>query len=200
MARYCFYIDGFNVYYAIRQRYSQYKWLDYQKLALSAVGSKDTIEAIYYFSSYVTWKPDAVARHKEYIKVLRSVGVEYIQGRFKNKTLACHHCQKQYKSHEEKQTDVNIAVKIAADVAEDKFDKTVIVSADTDLIPAIKTVHKIRPEKEIGVMFPVGRNSFELRHEADFILKMKPKRLVSCQFPTKVKIGNDIIECPPEWQ
>jgi len=108
--------------------------------------------------------------------------------------------QRQYKSHEEKQTDVNIAVKIVADAAEDKFDKAVIVSADTDLIPAIKTVHKIRPEKEIGVMFPVGRNSFELRQEADFIWKMKSKRLISCQFPAKLKIGKNTIECPPEWQ
>ena len=205
MARYCFYIDGFNVYYSIhhyaaRQKTQKYKWLNYKKLAESSIGNKDTIEAVYYFSSYLTWKPNAVTRHKTYIKALRSVGVEYIQGRFKEKTLTCHHCHKQYKSHEEKQTDVNIAVKIVADAATDKYDKAVIVSADTDLIPAIKTVHTIWPEKEVGVMFPVARRSFELSQEADFILKMKSKRLISCQFPHKIQIGKDIIERPDGWQ
>lgn len=205
MARFCFYVDGFNVYYSIQQfalRYKtpKYKWLNYQDLAKSSIGNKDTIEAIYYFSSYLSWKPQSVARHKTYIKALRSVGVEYIQGRFKEKTLKCHHCHKRYKSHEEKQTDVNIAVKIVADASVDKFDKAVIVSADTDLIPAIKTVHDIWPDKEVGVMFPVASHSFELKQVADFTWKMKPKRLISCQFPPKIKAGNSVIECPVEWQ
>ncbi len=31
--RYCVYIDGFNVYYALREAFPQYKWLNYRKLA-----------------------------------------------------------------------------------------------------------------------------------------------------------------------
>lgn len=68
MNRYCFYIDGFNVYFALNNGYSKYKWLDYKKLAKSIIGSKDEINHIYYFSSFVTWKPNSVTNHKEYIK------------------------------------------------------------------------------------------------------------------------------------
>ena len=200
MSRYCFYIDGFNVYYALQNGFQQFKWLNYKKLAEIVVGPKDTIAEVYYFSSYVTWKPNSVLRHKKYIKALRSVGVEFVVGRFKPKTLKCHHCLKDYNSHEEKQTDVNIAVQIVADAAIDKFDKAVIISADSDLIPVIKTVHRLRPEKEVGVMFPVGRNSFELRQAADFTLKMKRNHLISCQFPEKIKIGREIIERPASWK
>ena len=200
MSRYCFYVDGFNVYYALQNGYQRYKWINYKKLAESVTGPKDTISNVYYFSSHVTWKPDSVKRHMNYIKALRSVGVEFVKGRFKDKTLKCHHCLKYYNTHEEKQTDVNIAVQIVADAAIDKFDKAVIISADSDLIPIIKTVHALCPEKEVGVMFPIGRNSFELRQEADFTRKMKCDRLISCQFPETIKIGKEIIERPASWK
>jgi uncharacterized LabA/DUF88 family protein len=200
MNRYCFYIDGFNVYYALQNGYSNYRWLNYYKLAKTVICSKDEISHIYYFSSFVTWKPNSVVNHKEYIKALRSTGVEFIKGRFKDKTLKCHKCFATYKSHEEKQTDVNIAVQIVADAAANKFDKAVIISADTDLIPAITTVHNLTPEKEIGVMFPIGRNSFELRSAADFTRKMKAKHLDSCQFPQKLQVGKKVIMCPENWK
>jgi uncharacterized LabA/DUF88 family protein len=141
-----------------------------------------------------------VLGHKKYIKALRSVGVEVVRGRFKNKTFKCHHCLKEYKSHEEKQTDVNIAVQVVADAAIDKFDKAVIVSSDSDLIPVIKTIHRLKPEKEVGIMFPIGRGIFELRQAADFTLKMKRNHLISCQFPEKIKIGKEIIERPTSWK
>lgn len=126
--------------------------------------------------------------------------MEFIKGRFKDKTLKCHKCLATYKSHEEKQTDVNIAVQIVADAAADKFDRAIIISADTDLIPAITTVHKLTPEKEIGVLFPIGRNSFELREAADFAIKMKTKHLDSCQFAWKLQVGKDVVKCPDNWK
>ena len=42
MSRYCIYIDGFNVYYALQQpSYRKYKWLNYRKLAESVIGNND---------------------------------------------------------------------------------------------------------------------------------------------------------------
>jgi uncharacterized LabA/DUF88 family protein len=200
MSRYCFYIDRFNVYHALRNNYRKLLWLNYRSIAETAIGPKDEIVGIYYFSAFVTWKPGAVFNHKEYIKALRSVGVEFVQGKFKKKTLKCHKCHAEYNTHEEKQTDVNIAVKIVADAASNKFDKAVIISADSDLIPAIRTVHQLTPEKEVGVMMPIGRNSIELRQEADFRRKMKRQHLEDCQFAQRLKIGSDIVECPERWR
>jgi len=104
MARYCFYIDGFNVYYALRGNleYRKYKWLNYRKLAEMVIRDKDTVEGVYYFSTPVSWKPASVARHKVYIKALRSCGVEYIKGRFKIKDIKCHKCHQKFTTHEEK--------------------------------------------------------------------------------------------------
>jgi uncharacterized LabA/DUF88 family protein len=201
MSRYCLYIDGFNVYYALKRNpaYHKYKWLNYRKLAESMVCANDTIVGIFYFTTFVRWRPDSVERHKKYISALRSMGVEIIYGRFLEKSIKCHKCHQDFKTHEEKQTDVNIALKILGDAVDNLYDKALIISADSDLLPVIKSVQHHTPEKEIGVMFPIGSSSFELRQNAGFRRKMSEKLLQNCQFPDKVKIGDTIITRPDSW-
>ena len=202
MARYCFYIDGFNVYYALQEKpqYRKYKWLNYRRLAETVVQARDEITGIFYFTAFVVWKPQSVARHEEYIRILRSVGVETVRGRFMRKSIECHLCHKVFRTHEEKQSDVNIALKVLGDAVDDLYDKAVIISADSDLLPVIKSVQKHTPEKEIGVMFPIGHSSFELRQNAAFRRKMPEKLLRECQFPDEVKVGSVIIKKPESWQ
>lgn len=200
MYRYCFYVDGFNMYYALNRRYPHFKWLNYHQLARSVLLARDRLESVCYFSAYITWKPDNHKRHQEYVTALRWAGVNFIPGRFKNKTIRCHCCQKLFTSHEEKQTDVNLAIRLLADAVEDKYDRAVIVSADSDLTPAILTVRKLFPEKQVGVMFPIDSNCFDLRQEADFTFKMPQKLLQACQFPDTIAIGNTIIKRPDSWR
>jgi len=201
MSRYCVYIDGFNVYYALQEKsYKKYKWLNYRKLAESIIGKNDSIMGIFYFTAIVRWKQDNALRHKNYIKALRWAKVDTIKGRFLEKMVRCHLCGQFYKTHEEKRTDVNIALKLLCDAIDDLYDKALILSADSDLIPAIQAVHKYTPEKKIGVMFPIGRNNYDLKHEADFRVKMPQRLLEMCQFPEKIRIGSNIIQRPSSWQ
>jgi uncharacterized LabA/DUF88 family protein len=201
MSRYCFYIDGFNVYYSINtRRYRQYKWLDYCKVAESIVRPEDKISGIFYFTTFVSWKPDSVIRHKQYIKILRSVGVDVIFGRFTKKKMRCHICGKKYWTREEKETDVNIAVHLICDAMNDLYDRAVIVSGDTDLIPIIEAVHKYIPDKEIGVLFPLRRYNNSLQKAADFSITMREHMLLKCQFPEEITIGSTTIKRPVEWQ
>lgn len=201
MSRYCFYIDGFNVYYSLNsERFRKYKWLNYRKLAETFLRSGDTITGILYFTTFVTWKPGAVARHKQYIKVLRAEGVDVVRGRFMTKDVRCHVCDKWYKTREEKQTDVNIALNLVCDAMNDRYDRAVIVSADTDLIPVIEAVHRNAPDKEVGVMFPIRRYNNSLERAADFAATMGEGLLSGCQFPDEVKVGGTIIKRPDSWR
>lgn len=200
MARVCLYVDGFNVYHALDAAYPHLKWLNYRKLAESVLQAKDALGRVCYFSSFVTWKPQAVARHKVYIKALQSEGVDFIRGQFKTRDAYCHLCHRIYTTHEEKQTDVNVAVTMLADAVENSFDKAILVTADSDLMPVILTIRRLFPDKRIGVMFPIGRNSFELRQHADFILRMPQSLLKQCQFPDTITIGKDTICRPSTWK
>jgi hypothetical protein len=169
-------------------------------VAESIIKSDDSINKIFYFTTFVQWKPDAVARHKQYIKALRSVGIETILGRFMKKKVRCHVCGKHYTTREEKQTDVNIALRLLSDAITDTYDRAVIVSGDTDLVPVIEAVHRIYPDKEIGVMFPLRRYNNSLEKAADFAITMREKMLIRCQFPEKIKVGNTIVERPDSWR
>ena len=200
MSRYYFYVDGLNVYHSINNKfYCKYKWLNYWQLAKNILKKDDTLEGVSYFTTIARWKKDSAARHRQYIKVLRSTGVKDIQGRFMEKYIRCHICGKYYKTREEKQTDVNIAVHMISDGINDLYDRAVVVSGDTDLIPIIEMIHKEFPDKEIGAMFPIRRYHSSLEQVADFAITIKERHLRDSQFPEEVKVGDTIIKRPDSW-
>jgi uncharacterized LabA/DUF88 family protein len=175
-------------------------WLDYGALARRiACGTHNSLGATVYFTAYATWKPGEAALHKEYVKVLRSSGVEAVHGRFMRSQIRCPLCKKSYWKHFEKRTDVNIALRILCDAIRDVFDRAVILSADSDLLPVIDAVHEIAPGKEIGVMVPIGRESQALKQQADFRLHMRERLLRECQFPDEVNVDGMVIRRPPHW-
>jgi uncharacterized LabA/DUF88 family protein len=197
--RYAIYVDGFNVYHALKEEYKQYLWLNYRALAAFALPKNSIIKRIVYFSAHAMWKPKAVDRHREYIKALRSAQIEIVLGKFKKKWPRCNKCHKKYLSHEEKLTDVNIALQVVHDAVLDVYDRALIITADSDLIPAIDMVHTLSPGKDVGVMLPIGRNSYDLKGKADFHQKMTQNMLRKSLFPDIIHAGNDVITKPDTW-
>ena len=203
MARYSFYIDGLNFYHALAERggCAKYKWVNYYTLAETVLRhADDTLVSVKYFTTYARWRPGSFARHQDYIKVLRSAGVVDIHGRFMKNRAHCHNCGQGYTTHEEKQTDVNIGLHVLSDAMNDLFDTAVIVTADTDLIPAIAMVHRDAPDKEVGVLFPFRRYNDSLKKAADFVCKINEQTLLACQFPDKVQVGATVFERPQSWK
>lgn len=197
--RIAFYIDGFNVYHVIDEYCPKYKWLDLHKMVKSVIPASVDITGVYYFSALACWKPDRVKRHETYIKALNASGVSVILGRFKRKERLCSICNKEYPAHEEKQTDVNIALKMFEDAMDDQFDRAVIVSGDTDFVPIISTLRRRFVGKQIGVMLPIGSHASALKKVADFSIKMKRKHLTLNQFPEIVETPTGSISKPNEW-
>ncbi len=109
-------------------------------------------------------------------------------------------CGSEYTGHEEKQTDVNIATKLLELAFLDAYDTGLILSGDTDLIPAIRAVQRNFPAKRIGLCFPPRRRSNELKDGADFHMRLKDRHLKACQFPDEMRLGDGFsIKRPPEW-
>jgi uncharacterized LabA/DUF88 family protein len=209
MAKICFFVDGFNLYHALnyfadgadQDRYRRYKWLDLFKLASLFVGRLDTLEQVSLFTAFATWDPGKVARHKLFLRANENSGVKVVLGEFKKKQRRCGKCKQQYEGFEEKQTDVNIAVQLFQSAYLDKYDRAVVLSGDTDLIPAIKAVRVSFPAKKIGVMLPVGRSSVDLIKQTDFRYKMREDHLISCRFPDQIMLPDrSVIDCPPSWR
>lgn len=205
MNRVAFFIDGFNVFHALdcKEFYHKYKWLDYSALAACFVSSKDKIVDIYYFTAYAEWNQDKKARHQLLIRALTMKGVNIVLGKFKLRDKECHLCHKIYKTFEEKQTDVNISVKLFQCAYNDTFDTAILVTGDSDIVPAIKAVKESFPAKQIGLVIPIGRSAEEMKNVCDFYMKMKQKHLRNSQFPDSIVIDaakNISIDRPATWK
>jgi uncharacterized LabA/DUF88 family protein len=202
MKKVIFFIDGFNIYHAIKDiKKYQYKWLDLEKLAKCFVKRDEEIAGIYYFTALAHWNPDKVKKHRNYIKALETVNVRPIYGQFKRREKKCPKCKRKYWTHEEKQTDVNIAINLFKLSIEDKYDKAFIISGDSDLIPSIKAVRESFPTKQIGVIVPIGRSAIDLKNNCNFHMKLKEKHLKSCIFPESIRLeDNTVITCPSTWK
>ena len=149
--------DGFNLYHAVHGlRKPHLKWLDLWALTQSIARASETVTAVNYISAYATWLPPAQLRHREYVKALEHQGVTCIMGHFKSKPQKCKSCQAQWVSHEEKETDVHIAARLVADAYEDKFDRAVLITADSDLAPALNIISAAFPKKQLFVVAPPG--------------------------------------------
>jgi uncharacterized LabA/DUF88 family protein len=209
MAKICFFVDGFNLYHALDYfkdggdplRYRKYKWLNLHKLASLFVGRLDTLEQVSLFTAFAMWDPGKVARHKLFLRANENVGVNVVLGEFKRKSKHCTICKKHYTGFEEKQTDVNIAVQLFQSAYLDKYDRAVLLSGDTDLIPAIKAVRASFPHKKIGVMLPIGRSSNDLVKQTDFRYKMRETHLISSRFPDQIILPDkSVLDCPANWK
>ncbi|MBC7358589.1 MAG: NYN domain-containing protein [Desulfacinum sp.] len=149
MNRVVFLVDGFNVYHSLEEilrhqaghsHKGSIKWLDLKSLAqsyLSAISKDASLDKVYYFSALAkhleAFKPDVTARHRLYVKCLKDSGVEVELNRFKRKTILCPYCKKAFSRHEEKESDVSIAVKMMELCFLDLCDTMVLVTGDTDL-------------------------------------------------------------------
>lgn len=213
IVRAMFFVDGFNLYHAIDKRpsyvpfkerfqYHKYKWLDLNKLCRAFTTKNEVVDKIFYFTTYATWAPEKEKRHRIYVRALESVKVIPVFGKFKNKTIRClADCNKKFSKPEEKQTDVNIAITILREAFADTFDKAFIISGDSDLIPCIKAVKDLFPNKKIGIIMPPDRHTQELKDNSDFYMRIKEIQLKTSQFPDPItdEQGNPILQKPAEW-
>ncbi len=204
--RVVFYVDGFNLYHSILEAsaYSGYgnklKWLDLDHLLQTYLSPDERLIRIKYFSAIYTHNPSKAQRHKRYIKVLKHKNVDVILGKFKRKSLRCKKCKQKYQTFEEKRTDVNIAIHVIRDAYKDIYDTAIIVSGDTDLIPAIKMLKEDFPSKQIGVVFPYGRKNLELEKNVNFSRKIFLEDMEKSILPEKYHISDTIeLTIPKEW-
>ncbi len=151
----CF-VDGFNLYHAIdRLGHDHLKWFDLHKLLHEFIDPNlHDIVDVFYFSAYANWLPSAAHRHKELIKALEEKGCTPIMGQFREKDRRCNNCDAVWTAHEEKETDVNIALALVKGAFRNDYDEAFLVSRDSDLTPAVKMVKEEFPEKTIKIISP----------------------------------------------
>ena len=165
------YVDGFNLYHGIKNLNKPYlKWLNLRSLAEKFIDPKtDHIEQIYYFSAIATHlDKETILRHRTYVEALETVGVEFIGGNFKKKLLDYKNKQisLQWTKHEEKETDVNLSIYMVRDAIKRSFDKIILITNDTDMVPAVKMARSENHEIQFKLLTPptLAKSAVNHRH------------------------------------
>ena len=166
MSRILVLIDGYNYYHRLDDYQKKYnecvKWLNYRNLIESFLDDEDkqNVKVVYFSAIAEHRSENCQTRHKIYIKALKSANIEIILGKFKEKYITrCYNCKtsitkEDLKRHEEKNTDVNIAIKLLELAIQDQFDKCFILSSDNDFSSVIKRTKELCPLKQIIVCPP----------------------------------------------
>jgi hypothetical protein len=201
------YVDGFNFYYGA-VRGTAYKWLDLEECFLK-LRPGDDIRRIWYFTALV----DGPKRFRQqaYLRALATRPlVQVILGKFKLKQVKCvvpgcsYSGSRVFDVPEEKRTDVNIALQLLDDANHDRADRFIVVSGDSDLVPALEMVKTQWPKKRLVVYVPsrhpLRGAAVELRNAADKHRTFPQAILKVCQFPPVLSDGRGgVIHKPVEW-
>ena len=150
-AKHFIYIDGFNLYYGAIHK-GPHKWLNLQRY-FEMLRQGDSIQQIHYFTALVNG-PTRLDQ-EVYLRALATLPlVNVVMGKFKAKQITCtvSACtlatSRLFTTQEEKRTDVNIAINMLNDAYQDRCDRFVIVSGDSDLVPALNMVTDLFPQAE----------------------------------------------------
>lgn len=197
-----FFIDGFNLYHSLEREVQKdislinAKWLDLEKLCSFYIDKNiEELTGVKYFTT-LSWKNSSLTRQKNYISALlaNNPHLEIIYGKFKQKNRFCPNCSVPYSGHEEKLTDVNIAIYLLENALKNTFDEAVIVSADSDLIPAVLAIRRNYPGKIVSILPPMASCANDLKNHTHKKYKMRKANLLQSQLP-----DNQFFTRPAEW-
>lgn len=202
------YVDGFNLFYGALKG-TDHRWLDLEKLFLR-IRQDDDLVGIRYFTAMV----DGQSREDQltYLSALQAACplIEVELGLFKRTEVKCrvrgcsYPGDRHFRKPEEKRTDVKIALAMLDDAYRDRCDRLVLVSGDSDLVPAIHMVRGRFPEKRVIVYVPTRHPSrggaVEVRGAATQARNLPLALLPRCQLPPSVPgDGDDTHAKPAGW-
>ncbi len=196
------YVDGFNLYYGLKsKKWKKYYWIDIVRFFEQFIKPNQVLEQVYYFTAVPknTIKKDRQDLFFSANKL--NPKFKLIFGKYLEKTVR--YCGQEFKTYEEKQTDVNIAVEMIRNVVFNKCDISILVSADSDLLPPINLLRELSPEHKIFVFFPPNRYSTDLANHCDNSINLLryEQRFKKAIMEEEIQLPNGyIIKKPSTWK
>lgn len=224
------YIDWFNVYHVLKNNIRHWvppwethmKWSNLKSLAESYLTDEEELWKVYFFTAD-SWIKKTRAKGTIYQKALNNTGAIVIKWKYNKITktfmnkmqvilfllwIEVDEDKKEkylpqklvYKTYEEKRTDVNIAVKIVEDAFLGEYDRAIIMSWDSDIVPAIETVKRNFPDKIFSTLWLVGTKWQLIKSRCDTHDVVWYKKWKSHLFPNTITTANWVeLEIPDEW-
>ena len=186
------YVDGFNFYYGLKSdhRWKRYYWLDLVSLFEKFMRPDQELLKVKYFSA----RPDNQEKNaRQYA---------FFQANMEN-PKKCKECGFLNDTYEEKESDVRIATQVVADAFRKNCDISIVVSADSDMIPSVELAKQAG--QTVYIYFPPNHYSSNLaamangkpvqliRYESRFKLSMLPEIV-------HLKAKDYDLQIPEKWK
>lgn len=196
------YIDGYNLYFGLCEReWRHYLWLDLPRMVRGLLKPHQSLVNLKYFTSRSSGPSQSQRRQTIYLDALQARGgLEIHFGNFNTKDVHCADCGRTWLDHEEKQTDVKIAVHMLRDAHNDQFDMALLISGDSDQVPTVREIEQEYAPKRVTVAFPPKRVSGDLKKAASSSFSIGEQHFRNAQLPSVVagKIGYALCQ-PVQW-
>lgn len=225
------YVDGYNLYYG-RLKRTCFKWLDLGALIESILptilfergGVPATFRleplAIKYFTASIhrnfARADDSVSSQQSYHAALSNhLGnrLQLIEGYYAANRTRAHRYEKGKTARdcekieiwklEEKQSDVALAVHLVADALQGQIDHAIVVTNDTDVVPALEFARRCTP-LVIGLIVPSRHNERRVNADLEQLAHWTRSHILddeleSAQLPAMVKSTSRAIHKPISW-
>lgn len=220
------YIDGYNLYYGAL-RGTPYKWLDVVRLSEAICHNQNPethIQEVKFFTAPIkarisTRKEQALRSQRLYLNALQQRHPDrltVVEGFFQlTRGMFPKYQEPLDKTDkvavwrlEEKQTDVNIALHLYDDVVQGNVDQVVLISNDSDLVPAFQFAKRAAPDLIVGTILPrlhqesgsQRPNNVSLSRLSDWSRQyLRNEELEAAQLPDKVPTRKKPIFKPDYW-
>lgn len=197
------YIDGFNLYFGLRERgFNQFYWIDPYKLVDRLLSQGHDLKTVKYFTARVRNPKEKRDRQTAFLDAVSKVSeTEVILGKFYKKNVRCRACGSSWLTFEEKMTDSAIAAHLVADAFLDRFETAILIGGDTDIVPAIKMVKRHFPQKQLIAWFPPSRKNQAVADICHDSASITGEHLKHCLMPDRIEVADGVfMERPASWR
>lgn len=204
MKRVSVFIDGYNLYHAVDNlKKPHLKWVNLFTLSQEFAKTSNGFEIIrvkFFTAPPIHKSSEVQKRYSNYIKALEHCGVEIVEGKFKKKILTYKDGNgKEFtkETHEEKESDVNIALAILEDAIEKISDKILVLTNDSDISPAIRLALIKNQNLKINVITPplinTTRANFDLMNACNDINKSRKQVFFKTRMISEDHLKNNML-------
>lgn len=228
------FVDGYNLYYG-RLRGTEFKWLDLVALSKQILAKRAQGEILTRVcfctarisSKFATHPKQSVESQGRYHRALEAINGDQIKIVYGEHSWSktgtdmpryCRHSPFDRKNTvrvwkiEEKMTDVNLALSMYRECAQELCDRLILISNDRDISPALKAIKNDFPKIQRGVILPLKPlvdkdvrlrrpKSGTLQKDANWSQSfIDDSQLLAAQMPVKVPVvGKKTIVKPDYW-
>ncbi len=185
LSRVAVFVDGSNLYFAIRDGLHRQDIIDVEKLSKKLTKGRQLVRIYYYHVPRLEGEPEAARRHQAFLNRLGYV--DYLQlrlGRLVSRLLKlrCQLCGKdiEHTTHIQKGVDTRIVVDMVGLALLDAYDVAILVSGDADLAEAVNFIkeHTRKYVENAYIMWQGWAKN--LREAADVRIRLSEEFLSDC--------------------